>query len=118
MSMAELAHLLYFTAGVTDERHGLRAAPSAGATYPIELYPAVGAVEGLTPSIYSDDIQEERRLFYVAMTRAQKHLFISSPQKSPHKDPRIRGKTSRFVEEIKKHLSEKQVKKIRQMKLF
>lgn len=52
MSLAELSHLLYYSSGVTDKRHGLRAAPSAGATYPIEVYPIVNNVEGLTKGIY------------------------------------------------------------------
>ena len=52
MSLAELSHLLRFSAGITEERRGLRAAPSAGAAYPIELYPAVSSVESLTQGIY------------------------------------------------------------------
>ena len=52
MSLAELSHLLYYSSGVTDKRHGLRAAPSAGATYPIEVYVIVNNVEGLTKGIY------------------------------------------------------------------
>jgi SagB-type dehydrogenase family enzyme len=52
MSLEELSRLLHCSAGVTDERHGLRAAPSAGATYPIEVYAAVARVEGLPMGIY------------------------------------------------------------------
>jgi SagB-type dehydrogenase family enzyme len=52
MSLAKLSHLLYYSSGVTDKRHGLRAAPSAGATYPIEVYVIVNNVEGLTKGIY------------------------------------------------------------------
>jgi SagB-type dehydrogenase family enzyme len=52
MSMAELSHVLYFSGGITEERHGLRAAPSAGATYPMELYPAVSGIEGLPHGVY------------------------------------------------------------------
>ena len=52
MSLAELSHLLYYSSGITDKRHGLRAAPSAGATYPIEVYAIVNNVEGLTKGIY------------------------------------------------------------------
>jgi SagB-type dehydrogenase family enzyme len=52
MSLAELSHLLYYSSGVTDKRQGLRAAPSAGATYPIEVYAVVNNVEGLTKGIY------------------------------------------------------------------
>ncbi len=52
MSLAELSHILYYSSGITDKRTGFRAAPSAGATYPIEVYPAINNVEGLTRGIY------------------------------------------------------------------
>ena len=52
MSLAELSHILRFADGITEESTGLRAAPSAGATYPIEVYPAVNNVEGLARGIY------------------------------------------------------------------
>ena len=50
--MAELSHILYYSSGITDKRTGLRAAPSAGATYPIEVYPVISNVEDLTRGIY------------------------------------------------------------------
>jgi SagB-type dehydrogenase family enzyme len=52
MSLAELAHLLYYSSGITDKRQGLRAAPSAGATYPIEVYAIANNVEGLARGTY------------------------------------------------------------------
>jgi SagB-type dehydrogenase family enzyme len=52
MSLAELAHLLRYSSGITDKRQGLRAAPSAGATYPIEVYAIANNVEGLVKGIY------------------------------------------------------------------
>lgn len=52
MSLAELSHILYYSSGVTDKREGLRAAPSAGATYPIEVYVIVNNVESLARGIY------------------------------------------------------------------
>lgn len=52
MSVAELSHILYYTCGITDRRDGFRAAPSAGATYPIEVYPVINNVEDLTTGIY------------------------------------------------------------------
>jgi SagB-type dehydrogenase family enzyme len=51
MSLAELSHLHHYSSGLTDKRQGLRAAPSAGATYPIEIYTAVNNVEDLTKGI-------------------------------------------------------------------
>ena len=52
MSLAELSHILYYSSGITDKRTGLRAAPSAGAAYPIEVYPVISNVEDLTRGIY------------------------------------------------------------------
>jgi SagB-type dehydrogenase family enzyme len=52
MALAELAHLLLYSSGITDKRHGFRAAPSAGATYPIEVYAIVNNIEGLAKGTY------------------------------------------------------------------
>lgn len=54
MTLEEVSRLLYHTGGITEERwgHGLRSAPSAGALYPIEVYPVVHRVEGLEPGLY------------------------------------------------------------------
>ena len=52
MSLAELSHILHYSNGLTDKRSGFRASPSAGATYPIEIYPVINNVEGLTTGIY------------------------------------------------------------------
>ncbi len=48
---------------------------------------------------YVGDIEDERRLFYVALTRAQKYLFIS---RAPDADNQLYRKPSDFVEELTK----------------
>lgn len=51
LTLAEAGQLLWAAQGVTGEdRH--RTAPSAGATYPLEVYLVAGKVEGLEPGIY------------------------------------------------------------------
>ncbi|MFW6122647.1 MAG: SagB/ThcOx family dehydrogenase [Thermodesulfobacteriota bacterium] len=53
LDLAQVSQLLWGTDGISDPR-GLRTAPSAGATYPLELYLVVGerSVKGLTPGLY------------------------------------------------------------------
>jgi SagB-type dehydrogenase family enzyme len=53
LDLAQVSQLLWGTDGISDPR-GLRTAPSAGATYPLELYLVVGerSVTGLAPGLY------------------------------------------------------------------
>ena len=57
LSMAELGQLLWAAQGITARSSGFRAAPSAGATYPLEVYVVVGepGVDGLETGIYLYD---------------------------------------------------------------
>jgi SagB-type dehydrogenase family enzyme len=48
----EISQILWAAQGISDPGRGLRTAPSAGATYPLEVYLVAGAVEGLAPGIY------------------------------------------------------------------
>jgi len=58
LTLDDLSRLLHAAQGITEPRRGLRAAPSAGALYPIELYPVVRDVVGLEPGIYHYAVQE------------------------------------------------------------
>lgn len=60
VTLDELSRLLYYTTGINGERWGrsLRAAPSAGALYPIEVYPVVHKVDGLKPGLYHYAMRE------------------------------------------------------------
>ena len=53
LALAQIAQILWAADGLSDPR-GLRTAPSAGATYPLELYLVVGelGVTGLNPGVY------------------------------------------------------------------
>ena len=65
----------------------------------------IDAVEGICPykkAKTSAEIEEERRMFYVAMTRARHKLYIYTP-KLVHEKAK---ETSRYVREIKKYFKE------------
>lgn len=51
LSIKELGQLLWSAQGITANWGG-RTTPSAGATYPLEIYVAAGNVEGLEPGLY------------------------------------------------------------------
>lgn len=51
LSLDELSQLLWAAQGTTGD-NGLRAAPSAGATFPLETYVVAGQVAGLEPGLY------------------------------------------------------------------
>ena len=52
LTLKEVSQLLWAAQGVTDTAKGLRTAPSAGATYPLEAYVVVGNVEGVKQGAY------------------------------------------------------------------
>ena len=67
-----------------------------------------GLVEGLMPIVHArtpDAIEEERRLLYVAVTRAREHLYLSwAPARPGAPSGRTRGASrprSRFLDEIR-----------------
>lgn len=45
-------------------------------------------------------LEEERRLFYVAVTRAQRHLYLSYPQNTDAGDYLAFNRPSRFIQEL------------------
>jgi len=64
----------------------------------------VGLEENLFPSAMSmntrSELEEERRLFYVALTRAEKKAFLSYAQTRYRWGKLVDGEPSRFLEEI------------------
>ena len=54
LALKDVSQLLWAAQGITHSA-GLRAAPSAGALYPLELYLVVGAVESLDEGVYHYD---------------------------------------------------------------
>ncbi len=78
-----------------------------GLEFPVVF--VVGMDEGLFPgkrSIDEGNIEEERRLFYVAITRAREKLYLTSSQLRRSYGKPIYYKTSRFVDEIRENIKE------------
>lgn len=71
----------------------------------------VGMEEGIFPGFRSmdslEELEEERRLAYVAITRAKKHLYISSATQRMLYGQTQRNLTSRFIKEIGSEFIEK-----------
>ncbi|MGV6851803.1 MAG: ATP-dependent helicase [bacterium] len=71
----------------------------------------VGAEEGILPhqnALDEGSEEEERRLMYVAMTRAEEALHISHVKKRKKYGEMLRCKSSRFIEEIPTELTHNQ----------
>lgn len=82
---------------------------SKGLEFPVVFI--AGAEEGLIPHQRSvdengGDVEEERRLFYVAITRAREKLLISSCMKRRKMQMVVECEPSRFLDEIPENLVE------------
>ena len=81
---------------------------SKGLEYPAVII--VGANDGITPhwrATESKSLEEERRLFYVAMTRAEKYLFMTRPKMVMQQGRLIPSSESRFIKDIDKEYIQK-----------
>ncbi len=83
---------------------------SKGLEFPVVFI--AGAEEGLMPHAHAVEeggdaaVEEERRLFYVAITRAQEKLFISSCNTRRRMNATVECQPSRFLDEIPAELVE------------
>ena len=70
----------------------------------------IGVADGMFPgrrAIEANDVEEERRLFYVAVTRAKNELYISYPKVASRAGPGgMMLNPSRFLEELPEDLYE------------
>lgn len=82
----------------------------------------VGLEDGIFPSGKAFDdhyqMEEERRLFYVAVTRAKEHLYLTlAKTRHSFSNKPLKTKPSRFLEDIKEHLKSPQKPKMEVKKL-
>jgi DNA helicase-2/ATP-dependent DNA helicase PcrA len=69
----------------------------------------IGANEGINPhfrAITQKEVEEERRLMYVAMTRAEQYLFITRSRVMMQQNRPNTTRESRFIKEIDKRFME------------
>jgi DNA helicase-2/ATP-dependent DNA helicase PcrA len=87
-----------------DQKHCLRLTTvhqAKGLEFPIVF--VIGLSDGLFPlkrTIDDGDVTEERRLFYVAATRAKEALYLTYPMLNQQGNSLQRLNASRFVQEI------------------
>lgn len=78
-----------------------------GLEYPVVFI--IGLAENLFPLkrvIEEGSIEEERRLFYVGVTRAQEQLYLTYPMVSLQGGPPQRLEPSRFIQELPEYVYE------------
>ncbi len=92
---------------------------SKGLEFPVVFI--AGAEEGITPVRRNTDMEEERRLFYVALTRAKDRLLITHAAQRKHFSETEEKIVSRFIGELPVSLLEivqQKLPKPEQMRLF
>jgi len=78
----------------------------------------MGLEDGLMPherSLKENNIEEERRLFYVALTRGKRHVTMFEALSRVKNGKEKISKSSRFLAEIPEALYTQHVKAVRQM---
>ena len=109
-SMQELLAQLVLLASESNERDAGEAHnclrlttvhQAKGLEFPVVF--VLGLADGLFPlkrSIDDDNLEEERRLFYVAVTRAMEELYLAYPMLNQQGNSVLRLNPSRFVQEV------------------
>ena len=87
LTLAEVSQLVWAAQGITDDA-GHRTAPSAGATYPLELYIVAGNVEELGAGIYHY-LPEGHELVYISGGDIRSDLYEAVLSQSAVKDGAI-----------------------------
>jgi SagB-type dehydrogenase family enzyme len=99
VSLTELSRLLISADGIThgSANSARRAAPSAGALYPIEIYLVVTNVDSLPPGLYHFDVSDTSLQFLQAGDLGHRLQIAANGQQSIGKAPVTLVFTSRFA---------------------
>lgn len=113
MSVVDFFESMILSSGSEDEESGEKVSlmtvhSSKGLEF--DCLFVIGMEENSFPSFMSsqnhDDLEEERRLFYVALTRAKKELFITCAKSRYQWGRPVESAPSRFLKELPKELIE------------
>jgi SagB-type dehydrogenase family enzyme len=77
LKLDDLSQLLWAAQGISESTHQFRTAPSAGATYPLNLYVVIEQVTGLHAGIYHYD-PGSHKLFCIKEGCFREELFSAS----------------------------------------
>jgi len=82
-----------------------------GLEFPVVFLPGMeeGLFPGMQSAVYNEDLEEERRLAYVAITRAKEKLFVTHVKERLIYGRTQYNKVSRFVSEIPENLLDKEI---------
>ncbi len=82
ISLREVSQLVWSAQGINDETTGFRTAPSAGATFPIEIYLLIGNAEDVANGVYRYNYREHVLEKIIADDRRHELFEVSLRQPS------------------------------------
>ena len=85
LTLEEVSQILWSAQGITEPRRNLRAAPSAGATYPLAVYLISGNIQGLEEGVYRY-APENHSLNLVMKGDKRDSLYRQALSQSPVRD--------------------------------
>jgi SagB-type dehydrogenase family enzyme len=88
LNISEISQILWSAQGITSPR-GFRAAPSAGALYPLELYAVAGNIKSISPAIYKYKPDDHLLLVMVSGDRRSELSRAALRQSAIRKAPAV-----------------------------
>ncbi len=82
LSLEAVSQILWAAQGITSKERGLRAAPSAGALYPLTIYVSVRSVERLSPGVY-EYLPKEHTLKLIKEGDVTENIYESALRQEP-----------------------------------
>ncbi|HEX2966240.1 MAG TPA: SagB/ThcOx family dehydrogenase [Syntrophorhabdaceae bacterium] len=97
LTILEVSQILWAAQGITDSKRGARTAPSSHASYPLEIFAAVGNVVGLTPGLYRY-VPRDHELVQIIQGPVRDNLYRAVKQEQIRNAPLAVIITGKFVQ--------------------